>query len=590
MPANTDTVALHACQHIQHMLHDALRAVAGTSPAVDSDAIALSLTDKSQQGEITSNLALQLARQLGIAPRDLATSLQAHLQRNPHIRNVAVAGPGFLNMTFEPAFWHDQLRAVLDVKAPITCAIGKKHNVNIEYVSANPTGAMHVGHARGAVFGDVLANMLQAADYNVTREYYINDAGEQINHLVASTLWHYEAMAGVAPQDKPTSFYPGEEIKHCAHELYRQHGKDLLTQPESERNATLRRHVIDSMLAIIREDMACLNIRHDVFFSEEALHRSQAIDTAVRALTDKGLVYEGTLPPPKGKEDKTWQPTPTLLFKAQKFGDEQDRALKKDNGAWTYFAADIGYHQDKLARGFTTLINIWGADHSGYVARLRGAIDALSDGEARFKVLLMAMVRLTVGGQQVKISKRSGNVITLRSLVEETSADAVRFMMLTRRHDAPLVFDMQGAIEEKRENPLFYVQYAHARCCSVLRQPLAQTILRGQRGSMMPSLSSLTTAHEVALIKVLACWPYFFEKAVFALEPHRITYLLTMTAESFHSLWAQGKQNHSLRFLDEKDSELTTDRLALIRGTQRILKEGLALLGITAMEELRDDD
>ena len=512
------------------------------------------------------------------------------LASDPYIEKVDIAGPGFVNLTLKQTFWPSVLRMVLEQgEAFGRSAIGKSKAVNVEYVSANPTGPMHVGHCRGAVFGDALANLLAFAGYDVTREYYVNDAGAQVDVLARSAFLRYREALGDDIGEIPEGLYPGEYLKPVGKSLADNHGRDLLDMPEAEWLPLVRNAALKAMLAMIEADLAQLDIRHDVFFSERSMTDGKdEVAETIADLKSKGLVYEGRLPPPKGKADEDWEDRIQLLFRASEFGDDQDRPLVKADGSYTYFAADIAYHFDKFRRGFRSMIDVWGADHAGHIKRMQAALKALTDGQADLDVKICQLVRLFRAGEPVKMSKRAGTFVTLRDVVDEVGAAPVRFMMLYRKNDAPLDFDFAKVTEQSRDNPVFYVQYAHARACSVLRnvaEAFPDLDLAGE-SLARAGLDQLGDESELALIRRFAQFPRVVEAAAQAHEPHRIAFYLYELAGDFHGFWNRGKDLPQLRFIHESDRELTRSRVALVAATQRILALGLGILGVQAVHEL----
>ena len=469
-------------------------------------------------------------------------------------------------------------------------AIGRGEAVNVEYVSANPTGPMHVGHTRGAIFGDALANLLAFAGFAVTREYYVNDAGAQVDILARSAFLRYREALGEEIGEIPEGLYPGDYLKPVGAELAAHHGKALLAMPEREWLPIVRAAALKAMLALIADDLEAIGIRHDVFFSERSLIEGDhdEIAATIADLRTRGLVYEGRLPPPKGKVDEEWEDRQQLLFRSTAFGDDMDRPLIKSDGSHTYFAADIAYHRDKFRRGFNTMIDVWGADHSGHIRRMQAAIAALTEGEAKLDIKICQLVRLFRGGEPVKMSKRAGTFVTLREVVDEVGPGPVKFMMLYRKNDAPLDFDFAKVTEQSRDNPVFYVQYAHARACSVLRNVRGTfPDLDPEEGTLAESdLSLLKDEAEIALIRRIAQFPRLVEAAALAHEPHRIGFYLYDLAGDFHGLWNRGKDLPQLRFIYESDRELTRARVALVAATKRVLALGLGILGVHAMHEL----
>ncbi len=543
-------------------------------------------------GDLATNVAMVLAKPLGMKPRDLATRIAVALAEDPDIDAAEVAGPGFINLRLKPAYWQAALRTVIEAGSAYgRSAMGNGRKVNVEFVSANPTGPMHVGHSRGAVFGDALASLLAFAGYAVTREYYINDAGAQVETLARSAYLRYREALGEDIGAIPEGFYPGDYLKPVGETLMRRFGSALLTQPENEWLPLVREITVACMMDLIRRDLGEIGIRHDVFFSERSLNdgsRDRVVE-AIDWLAGKGLIYEGRLPPPKGQLPDDWEDREQTLFRATEFGDDVDRPLKKSDGSYTYFASDIAYHYDKFLRGFADMIDVLGADHGGYIKRMQAVVKAITGGEGSIDIKICQLVRLLRAGEPVKMSKRSGEFVTLRDVVEEVGRDPIRFMMIFRKNDAPLDFDFDKVTEQSKDNPVFYVQYAHARTCSVFRQAEHEmaAIASDRRDLAGAPLERLTDSGEMALIRRLAEYPRVVEAAAAAHEPHRVAFYLYDLASDFHAHWNRGKELPQLRFINPAEPDVTQARLALIHATKLVLSSGLSMLGVGAPEEMR---
>ncbi len=558
---------------------------------VDLSRIAVEPPRDATHGDLATNAAMVLAKPTGQNPRALAEKISEALRSDKDIAAVDVAGPGFVNLRLTDGFWQAHLTSLLGVGADYgRSTVGRGIKVNVEYVSANPTGPMHVGHCRGAVVGDALANLLGFAGYDVTKEYYINDAGAQIDVLARSAMLRYREALGDEVGEIPAGLYPGDYLVPVGQALAKEFGRDLLQKPEDEALALIKDRTIDAMMVMIREDLALLNVHHEVFFSERTLHANNAaaIRSAITDLKLKGHVYKGTLPPPKGQKPEDWEDREQTLFRSTEVGDDIDRPLVKSDGAFTYFAADVAYLKDKLDRGFNETIFILGADHGGYVKRLEALARALSGGALSLTVLLCQLVKLYRDGEPVRMSKRSGDFITLREVVEEVGRDPIRFMMLYRKSDAPLDFDFAKVTEQSKDNPVFYVQYASARCHSVFRQAKEQ-LGEGvfDRASLAESVARLTDESEIGLIRKLAEYPRLVESAALAHEPHRLAFYLYDLASSFHGHWNKGTENPDLRFVKVNDRQLTYARLGLVQAVADVLTSGLALIGAEAPTEMR---
>jgi arginyl-tRNA synthetase len=542
-------------------------------------------------GDVATNAALVLAKPLNVKPRDLAIRLAARLEADPDVDSVEVAGPGFINLRLSDRYWAGQLSEILRVGTAFGRSdAGAGEKINVEYVSANPTGPMHVGHCRGAVVGDTIANLLDATGHAVTREYYINDAGAQVDQLARSAYLRYREALGENIGEIPKGLYPGDYLKPVGEALKAEFGESLLGKPESEWLPIVRDRAIDAMLAMIRDDLAMLGIEHDVFSSERALTSGgrDRVAEAIAALEARGLVYRGKLPPPKGQLPDDWEDREQTLFRSTEFGDDVDRPLLKSDGSYTYFASDIAYHYDKYLRGFRKMIDVLGADHGGYVKRMKAAVTAMSGGEASLEVQLCQLVRLFRGGEPVVMSKRSGDLVTLREVVDEVGRGAVRFMMLFRKADAPLDFDFKAVTEQSKDNPVFYVQYAHARTASVRRQAREEVpgIDLDPAALAESDFLLLTDEGERALVRLMADWPRQVESAARSREPHRVAFYLYDLASAFHAHWNRGKDLPQLRFIRPEQVELSRARLALVTALGLVLRSGLEVLGVEAPEEM----
>ncbi len=531
-------------------------------------------------GDMATNAAMVLARAAKRKPRDIAEALAPRLARDERIASAEVAGPGFLNLRLAPSVWAGVVGAVLRAGADYgRSQMGAGRRINVEYVSANPTGPLHVGHTRGAVFGDALSSLLEFAGYEVTREYYINDGGAQVDVLARSAYERYREACGLVPEIAE-GLYPGDYLVPVGEALKEKYGESLLDRPESEWLEEVRVFATDRMMEMIRADLAALGVKMDVFFSEKSLYGTGRIEQALEVLREKGLIYEGVLEPPRGKKPEDWEPRVQTLFRSTAFGDDVDRPVKKSDGSWTYFAPDIAYHYDKIERGFDALIDVLGADHGGYVKRMKAAVAALSEGRVPLDIKLTQLVRLFRDGEPFKMSKRAGNFVTLRDVVDQVGPDVTRFVMLTRKNDAPLDFDFARVLEQSRENPVFYVQYAHARVCSVLRKAEAA-------GISLTDEPQLSDEAEFAVARKLADWPRQVEIAARTHEPHRIAFYLYELASDFHALWNRGNENPALRFLQEGDPAASAAKIALPRAVAVVISAGLGILGVTPAEEMR---
>jgi len=535
-------------------------------------------------GDISTNAAMVLVKRAKMAPRDIAELIAGCLRLNDDVKTVEIAGPGFINIRLKDAFIQNQIAVILSKGSDYGRSnYGDHKKVNVEYVSANPTGPLHVGHCRGAVFGDALSTLLDYIGFDVTREYYINDAGGQIDVLARSTYLRYLEALGEIVGEIPEGLYPGEYLIPVGEALAAKYGDKFKNKVEGEWLSEIRSFASSNMMELVREDLKTLGIKQDVFFSEKSLHENGGIQIGLEQLKEKDLIYTGTLKPPKGVLPDDWEERPQTLFRSTKFGDDVDRALKKSDGSWTYFAADVAYHKNKMDRGFYNQIDIWGADHGGYIKRVQSALTALSDGKATLDVRLCQMVKLLRNGEPIKMSKRSGNFVTLRDVVEEVGKDVVRFIMLTRKNDASLDFDFARVTEQSKDNPVFYVQYSHARVCSVLRKA---AVAFASIDIIKADLSLLTDESELKLIKTMTNWPRVVESAALAHEPHRISYYLYDLASEFHALWNKGNDRVDLRFIIDDNKEVTLSRLAMITAFSKIIAAGLNILGVEPVTEM----
>ncbi|WP_455479987.1 arginine--tRNA ligase [Bartonella sp. B23] len=545
----------------------------------------------SSHGHLSTNAAMVLAKSVGLNPRALAEKIIEFLQNDSSIDYIDVAGPGFINVKLTKPFWQGAIKSMLELGVSYgRIPIGQGKRINVEYVSANPTGPMHVGHCRGAVVGDVLSNLLQFVGYDITKEYYINDAGKQIEMLAHSVLLRYREALGQKVNEIPEDLYPGEYLIPLGKLLAREFGDRLLTMDKDEALSVVKERAIHAMMLMIRRDLAALNIYHDIFFSERMLYadNARAIHNTINDLTLNGYIYKGKLPPPKGQNMEDWEPREQTLFRSTDVGDDQDRVLVKSDGSYTYFAADVAYFHDKFNRHFDEMIYILGADHAGYVKRLEAMAKAISGDKAKLSVLLCQLVKLFRNGQPVRMSKRAGSFVTLRDVVEEVGRDSVRFMMLYRKCEAPLDFDFAKVTEQSKNNPVFYVQYANARCHSVFRQTQETFHIKNfSNDIMIAHLNRLTDDNEIFLIRKLSEYPRIIEQAVIHKEPHRLAFYLYDLASSFHAHWNKGSDNLSLRFIQPDDKELSLARLGLIQAVINILSSGLTIVGVEAPTEMR---
>jgi arginyl-tRNA synthetase len=562
----------------------------GALPAgLDLSRVKVEPPKDASHGDMSTNAAMVLSKAAGQNPRALGETLAKKIAALSGVRDVSVAGPGFVNFFLNESAWADVLRDVLSAGLKYgDSAMGKHEKVNVEYVSANPTGPMHAGHVRGAVIGDTLATLLQKAGFDVTREYYFNDAGTQVDVLARTTHLRYREALGEDIGAIPEGLYPGEYMKDVAQELVKRDGNKWQGKDEQEWIGPVREFSVAYMMKMIREDLALIGIKHDYFANEDVIVKSGLIDKVFKTLQDMDLIYQGTLPPPKGKEMDDWEPAELTLFRSSKFGDASDRPLKKRDGTWAYIMPDIAYHFDKITRGYKWMINVLGKDHGNYLDKMRPAVSALSDGKAKIDVMFCAMVKVLKNGVPVKFSKRSGNIITLREMVEEVGAGAVRFFMLSRTPDSELEFDYAKVIEQSKDNPVFYVQYAHARCCSVLRnaKDMFADIDTSAATLAKADLSRLNSADEMQLVRLLAMWPRQVEAAAEAREPHRVVFYLQDVAAAFHAFWNKGREDNALRFLHENDRALSLARLAFVKAVATVIASGLAVMGVEAMEEM----
>lgn len=577
---------------------------------LDFGAVAVEQPRDSSHGDLACNAAMVLAKAAKMKPRDIADALSSSLQTDPDVASAEVAGPGFINLRMRDGFWHDVVGAILAQGPKFgASSAGAGERTNVEYVSANPTGPMHVGHCRGAVFGDALANLLAFAGYDVTREYYINDAGGQVDVLARSVFLRYREALGEDIGEIPAGLYPGDYLKPVGAALAKEHGAALINMPEERWLPLVRSFAIDQIMPMIRDDLAALNIRHDVFFSEASLTRggTDKVQAAVAELRKRGLIFEGRLEKPKGHDDEEWEDREQTLFRSTEYGDEADRALMKSDGTYTYFAGDVAYHYDKLQRGFRHLINVFGADHIGYIPRMLATIAAFTDGQverdakgklkhwhttggtADLDIKVVNLVKLFKNGEPYKMSKRAGTFVTLRDVVDEVGGDPVRFMMLYRKELEPLDFDFAKVTEQSKDNPVFYVQYAHARAASVLRNAReAFADLEFVRdGTVSADLALLTDAGELDLIKKAAFFPALIEGAARAHEPHRLAFYLYDLASAFHGHWTRGNDLPQLRVIQADDRAITAARCALVASLQQVLSSGLTVLGVGAPEAMR---
>ena len=546
---------------------------------VDTGRVVFELPRDASHGDLACNAAMVLAKQVGAKPRDLAAQFATRLQAIDGVTDIEIAGPGFINMRVKPALWAAELTAIIAAGDDYgRNDSGQGRPVNVEYVSANPTGPLHAAHARGAVLGDAMASMLEFCGWNVIREYYVNDAGGQVDVLARSAYLRYREALGEEIGEIPSGFYPGAYLVDVGTALAEKVGKQYLDADEDEWLPAVRSFAIEAIMDGIARDLQALGIRMDRFSSERSLVESGAVQAAIDRLVTQNDVYRGVLQPPKGKEPEDWEPREQLLFRASEFGDDTDRPLQKSDGSWTYFASDVAYHMDKLDRTGGPLVNIFGVDHGGYVKRMKAAVEALSGKKDMLDIRLCQLVNLMENGKPVKMSKRAGTFVTVRDVIDAVGADVIRFIMLTRRSDQTLDFDYAKVTEQSRDNPVFYVQYAHARACSVLRQ--------APQADFAADLDRLTAPAEMAVIKALASWPRLVVSAAQSHEPHRVAFFLMDLAAAFHALWTAGREAPELRFIREDDAGLTAARLCLVKATALVIRSGLGVLSITAREEM----